>query len=63
MAHKPSVVIRTSSLYDIKEYNFKEWKVMVEKQTENKVKKSFAPIMGWSSVQRNSILIVNLKAL
>jgi hypothetical protein len=31
---------------------------MVEKQTENKVKKALHQIMGWGSVQRNSILIV-----
>jgi 16S rRNA G527 N7-methylase RsmG len=42
---------------------FKEWKTMVENQTEKKVKKLCTLIMRWNSVLKNLSHIANLKAL
>jgi hypothetical protein len=41
---------------------FKEWKTMVENQTEKRLK-NFVLIMGWNSVLTNLSHIANLKAL
>jgi imidazoleglycerol phosphate synthase glutamine amidotransferase subunit HisH len=41
---------------------FKEWKTMVENQTEKRLK-NFVLIMGWNSVLKNLSHIANLKAL